>query len=66
MASYRSFNSLKARVISLLTVYYNGEVCSFLQSDYPYGLLISNKKMFLAHLAKDNVSFWQHLASIVR
>ena len=25
MASYRSFNSLKARVISLLTVYYNGE-----------------------------------------
>jgi hypothetical protein len=26
MASYLSFNSLKARVISLLTVYYNGEV----------------------------------------
>jgi len=25
MASYLSFNSLKARVISLLTVYYNGE-----------------------------------------
>jgi hypothetical protein len=24
--SYLSFNSLKARVISLLTVYYNGEV----------------------------------------
>jgi hypothetical protein len=27
MASYLSFNSLKARVISLLTVYYNGEFC---------------------------------------
>jgi len=26
MANYLSFNSLKARVISLLTVYYNGEV----------------------------------------
>jgi hypothetical protein len=33
MANYLSFNSLKARVISLLTVYYNGEVLEMNRSE---------------------------------
>jgi hypothetical protein len=58
-------------VISLLTVYYNGEV--FLEMNQSetriacggHVLGIHILIFFLAHLAKGNVGFWHHLASIV-
>jgi hypothetical protein len=94
-----SFNSLMARVISLLTVYYNGEVfrnepirnknwlwwpCLLTDRDEMSNRyrgpsidasslfflrmqkLMFYLKIFLPHLAKGNVSFCHHLASVVR
>jgi hypothetical protein len=61
-----------ARVISLFTVYYNGE--AFLEMNQSETRIASGHHVhvgililifFLACLAKYNVSFWHHLASIV-
>jgi hypothetical protein len=57
------FNSLMATVISLLTVYYNGEDFSEMnQSETSsFGQAVSEEKIFLA---KGNVSFCHHFASV--
>jgi hypothetical protein len=75
--SYLSFNSLMARVISLLAVYYNGVGFFFNEPIRNKNclwrpcLLTDRDEMskiihiLIFFLAKDNVGFWHHLASVV-